>query len=40
MEVLYLGYQLLFIFDNIINNLIHTKNILKIANINKKLGRQ
>ena len=37
-EVLYLKYELLFIFDNAISHIIYAKNILQIKYINKKLG--
>lgn len=37
---LYLGYKLLFIFDNIKNFSIYAKNILQVAYRNKRLSNQ
>lgn len=39
-EILYLEYELLFIFDNAINHVIYVKDILQVIYINKKLGKQ
>lgn len=33
-EALYLGYKLLFLFDNTTNHTIYTKNLLKVAYMN------
>ena len=35
-EALYLGYKLLFIFNNIISNTIYAKDVLQVAHINKE----
>lgn len=35
---LYLGYELLFIFDNTTSYSIYAKNILQFAQMNKKVG--
>lgn len=37
---LYPGYELLFIFNNVISHSIYAKDILQVAHINKKLGGQ
>ena len=36
-EILYLEYELLFIFDNITSYVIYAKDVLQITHINKSL---
>lgn len=40
MKELYPEYELLFIFNNIINNSIYVKNAVQVAYMNKKRGGQ
>ena len=39
-EVLYPGYELLFMFDNTISHEIYAKDALQVANMNKGPGEQ
>lgn len=39
-EILYPGYELLFMFDNAISHAIYAKNALQVTHINKGPGRQ
>lgn len=39
-EALYLGYSLVFLFNNIINYFVYTENALCIKDINKSLGNK
>lgn len=40
MKELYPGYELLFIFDSVINHSIHAKDVLQVVYINKRRGEQ
>ena len=37
-KALYLGYKLLFMFDNTTNHTIYTKDVLQVAHMNKRPG--
>ena len=39
-EALYLGYELLFMFDNAISHAIYAKDVLQVAHMNKRPGGQ
>lgn len=39
-KTLYLGYSLLFLFNNVINHFVYTLNALCTTQMNKKIARQ
>lgn len=39
-ELLYLGYSLLFLFDNAISHSVYAQNALRTAQMNKRVGGQ
>lgn len=40
MEILYLSYFFLFLFDNTTSYFVYAQNALQTANINKKIGEK